>query len=261
MLKQFVRTENYTRFTAGIQAVEQRGAAEAGMMLVHGAPGFGKSHIVYHWAIEAGAVFLRANVDWTPKYFLVELAKELRIDPRGTAQQLFGRLLEHVVETQAPLVIDEAEFTLHQNAAVLEKIRDLSDRAEVTVVLIGMERIQQNIARHKQINSRIAQVVEFKPATLADVAHACGQLSEVPLTEELVGEVHRLSGGRMREVLNIIAAIERVAKVNELTEVGMADVSGVPLSYDWQAHTPRMVATGRQTGRASRATAQVAGGR
>lgn len=85
------------------------------------------------------------------------------MDPRGTAQQLFGRLLEHVVETQAPLVIDEAEFTLHHNAAVLEKIRDLSDRAEVTVVLIGMERIQQLIARHKQINSRIAQVVDPAP--------------------------------------------------------------------------------------------------
>ncbi len=260
MRKQFVRTENYTRFTAGIQAVEQRGAAEAGMMLVHGAPGFGKSHIVYHWAIETSAVFLRANVDWTPKYFLTELAKELRVDPRGTAQQLFGRLLEHVVETQAPLVIDEAEFTLHHNAAVLEKIRDLSDRAEVTVVLIGMERIQQNIARHKQINSRIAQVVEFRPASLADVAHACGQLSEVPMTEELVAEVHRLSGGRMREVLNIVATIERIAKVNELATVTMADVAGVPLSYDWQARTPRMANTARQ-GRAPRTGAQAAGGR
>ena len=31
MRKQFVKTENYSRFTAGIAAVEQRGAAEAGM--------------------------------------------------------------------------------------------------------------------------------------------------------------------------------------------------------------------------------------
>ena len=75
MKKAFVKTENYARFAAGVKAVEQRGAAEAGMMLVHGQPGYGKSHIVYRWAEEAGAVYLRANVDWTPKYFLVELCK------------------------------------------------------------------------------------------------------------------------------------------------------------------------------------------
>lgn len=93
MKKAFVKTENYARFAAGVKAVEQRGAAEAGMMLVHGQPGYGKSHIVYRWAEEAGAVYLRANVDWTPKYFLVELCKALNIDGRGTAQALFERCL------------------------------------------------------------------------------------------------------------------------------------------------------------------------
>ncbi|MBI4804438.1 MAG: ATP-binding protein [Desulfovibrio sp.] len=241
MRKQFVKTENYSHFTAGIQAVEQRGAAEAGMMLVHGFPGFGKSCIVERWASETGAVFLRANVDWTPKYFLVELAKTLRVDPSGTAQQLFGRLLERVIEAQLPIVIDEAEFTLHKNAAALEKVRDLSDRAEVTVVLIGMERIQQLVARHKQINSRIAHAVEFKPATQSDVAHACEQLSEVTLSGALKAEVHRISGGRMREVLNVIATIERIAKLNGLKGVDVADLEDTPLSYDWVSRTTKSV--------------------
>ena len=58
MKKAFVKTENYARFAAGVKAVEQRGAAEAGMMLVHGQPGYGKSHIVSRWAEDAGAIFL-----------------------------------------------------------------------------------------------------------------------------------------------------------------------------------------------------------
>ena len=154
MRQGFVKTENYARFTAGVKAVEARGAAEAGMMLVHGLPGLGKSHIVYRWAEESGAVYLRANVDWTPKYFLVELAKALNVDSRGTAQQLFERSLRVLIERQCPIIIDESEFTLRDSASVLEKIRDFSDRAEVTVVLIGMEQIQRNISRHKQISSR-----------------------------------------------------------------------------------------------------------
>lgn len=261
MRKIFVRTENYTRFTSGVQAVEQRGAREAGMLLVHGAPGFGKSHIVGHWAAEAGAVFLRANVDWTPKYFMVELAKELRMDSRGTAEQLFARLLEQVVELQIPLVIDEADFTLHKNAVVLDKIRDLSDRAEVTVVLVGMELILRNIARHKQISGRVGQVVEFRPATVADVTYACQQLAEVALTPAVQAEVHRLSGGRMREVLNIIAAIERVAAVNGLTTVDIGDLEGAALSYDWQNRGARTVRVPGKAGRASHAGARAAEGR
>ncbi len=242
MKKAFVKTENYARFVAGVRAVEQRGAAEAGMMLVHGQPGYGKSHIVSRWAEDAEAIFLRANVDWTPKYFLTELCRALNIDFRGTAQKLFDRALRVLVNRQCPLIVDEAEFTLRDNAAVLEKIRDFSDRAEVTVVLIGMEEIQRNISRFKQLSSRIAQVVEFTPSTDVDVALACKQLCEYELTTALTEEVLRLSAGRMREVLNILAGIERLARDNGLQ--GPLDVThfeGVALAHDWQSRTAKKV--------------------
>lgn len=242
MKKAFVKTENYARFVAGVRAVEQRGAAEAGMMLVHGQPGYGKSHIVSRWAEDAEAIFLRANVDWTPKYFLTELCRALNIDFRGTAQKLFDRALRVLVNRQCPLIVDEAEFTLRDNAAVLEKIRDFSDRAEVTVVLIGMEQIQRNISRFKQLSSRIAQVVEFTASTAADVTLACKQLCEYELTPALTGEVLRLSAGRMREVLNILAGIERLARDNGLQ--GPLDVThfeGVALAHDWQSRTAKKV--------------------
>ena len=229
----FIHTDNYLRFTEAVDAVGQRGAMEAGMLLVHGGVGRGKSSVVEHWAHETGAVFLRANVDWTPKYFLKELAKILVVDTRGTAQQLFERILEKVADLQCTIVIDEAEFTLANSAAVLEKIRDISDRAENIVVLIGMERIRQDIARHKQLSRRIAQVVEFKAISVSDVSQACAKLAEVAVQPALQAEIHTLSKGRMSEVLNIIANVERAAKLSGLQTVDIADMRGVPLSYDW----------------------------
>jgi predicted ATP-dependent serine protease len=77
MKKHFVKTSNFLSFIDGIQAVEARGAMEASMMLVHGHAGFGKSETLDHWATQNDAIYLRANVDWTPKYFLIELAKFL----------------------------------------------------------------------------------------------------------------------------------------------------------------------------------------
>jgi hypothetical protein len=48
-------------------------------------------------------VFLRAKVDWSPRYFLRDLAATLRtVDPTGTNQQLFTRLLDHLARTQQP---------------------------------------------------------------------------------------------------------------------------------------------------------------
>ena len=57
MRKMFVKTENYRKFVSAVKAVEQRGAAEAGMMLVYGVPGLGKSHIVSSWAGQLAAAF------------------------------------------------------------------------------------------------------------------------------------------------------------------------------------------------------------
>ena len=120
MRKMFVKTENYRKFVSAVKAVEQRGAAEAGMMLVYGVPGLGKSHIVSSWAAETGAIFLRANKDWTPRYALSELAAALEIDGRGNSQKLFARLLKPIAANQWPIVIDEAEFTLANQAASVE---------------------------------------------------------------------------------------------------------------------------------------------
>lgn len=47
-----------------------------------------------------------------------------------------------------PIIIDEAEFTLANQAASLEKIRDISNRAENTVILIGMRNIRNDIKRY-----------------------------------------------------------------------------------------------------------------
>jgi DNA transposition AAA+ family ATPase len=243
--KLFVRTGNYERFAAGVAAVEGRGAAEAGMMLVFGQPGYGKSEVLTNWAVDSGAVFLRANIDWTPRYFLVELAKALAVDPRGTSEGLFNRLLAVIATQQIPLVVDEAEATLKDHAAVLEKIRDFSDRTETMVVLVGMKDIQTSIAKHQQISSRIAQVVEFGPASLEDVALTCQQLSEVPIAPDLVAEIHRQTGGRMREIMNAIATVERVGKMNGLAQVDVAAVEGMTITHDWQARRPRVVARKR----------------
>jgi DNA transposition AAA+ family ATPase len=239
--KQFVKTSNYERFRTGISAVENRGAAEASLMLVTGEAGYGKSATVDQWAIQTGAAYLRAKVEWTPRYFMTELAESLKLDSRGRAKDVFGRIAGFIGGQQIPLVIDEVEHCLRDNAQVLEAIRDLSDLTEVLVVLVGMEQVQARIARHAQISSRIAKVVTFMPATEDDVLITCNQLAEVKIANDLVMEIHRQSAGRMREIMNAIATCERTAHRNGTDKIALSDMAGQTLTHDWQARRPRVI--------------------
>lgn len=113
-------------------------------------------------------------------------------------------------------------------------MRDFSDRAETIVVLVGMADIKRRIMRYQQISSRVAQVVEFQAPSPTDVAAACKQLAEVDIAPDLVSEIHRQTGGRMRLVLNAIAQVERAAKMDGVEKISLADIGGKKLVYDWQ---------------------------
>lgn len=236
----FAQTSNVTRFLSGIATVEQRGAKEAGWLLVTGEAGFGKSRTVQWWAIQNNAVYLRAKAAITPHWLLLELVRELGHVPANSNEKLFQQALTALARDPRPVVVDEVEHTLH-DSRVLESIRDISDLIEIPVILVGMERVQTRISRHPQISSRIAQVVVFKSSTEEDVQACCETLCEVKVDGKLMDEILNKTGGRIREVINAIASVERQAKRNKLTEIGLKEMSGLVLTHDWQARKPRIV--------------------
>jgi len=238
--KELVKTSNYERFKLGIKAVERRGAPEASLVLVVGDPGFSKSIVVNRWAIENKAIYLRAKTTWTPSRFLNDLAVELRVDTGGGAKQVFGRVVAAVGRLQIPLVIDEVQHCLRNNAETLEAVRDISDLTETIVVLVaGVERVQARIANFPQISSRVASVIEFLPASADDIARTCAELIEPEVAPDLVEEIRRQSGGRMRQIINAIAVVEAEAKRTGKRKVTAADFAGKALVHDWQSSLRR----------------------
>lgn len=243
----FVKTSNYVAFEAGINKALSRGALEATNVLVYGPPGTGKTENIDYWAVQNDAIHLRANEGWTPRQFMRELATKAGIDSTGSAQALFERLLGFMVGTGTPLVIDEVNFCLADNAAVMEKIRDFSDRTETLVIYAGDERVIPKIGRHAQIASRFAAVVEFKMATLGDVRQLCDELAEVQIADDLAGYLHHQSGGRVRNVIDGIAVAERVGR-KTAGRVALADCEGMEMMFDWQTRRSAVVKPVRKAG-------------
>jgi hypothetical protein len=235
----FVRTSNWERFQRGLEAVEGRGAPEACWLLVTGEPGLGKSSIVTRWAVDQRAAFVTAQPAWTVSSLFNALAGALRTTEYSRLNSARAHVCGLVLRQQLPIVVDEADH-LARSFDALEALRGLSDLCKTPVVIVGMERIQKQLERFPQVSSRIASVVTFEHVTEADVARACREMSEVEIAPEVVAEIHRQCGGRMRLVLNAIATCERVGKASGAKRVELKDVGSVELAHDWQSRRPAM---------------------
>jgi len=234
----FVQTENANRLREGVQMLTERGAREAAWMLITGRPGEGKTTTLYNWCAASGAVFITATQGMTPGRLVTAIGERLglSVTARDLATLIGGRLLE----ADTPVVVDEAQFLLADNAAALERLRGITDKSATPVLLVSMERDVYRFGAREQISSRIFNWVEFRPASLEDVSLACHQLADVQIAPDLVARIHADTKGRMRGVLNAISRIEMAAKGLGKKAVAAADLRKTVLVEDYRASHDRL---------------------
>ncbi len=215
MKNKFAITSNVETLLAAMSRTEERGAREAGWVVVEGKAGFGKTETVQWFAIKNAHIYLRANPGWTQRWFLRDLLVELEHSPKGQfADGLFEQASQALRERPRTVIIDEANHCIHSQAVVLETIRALSDVEKFPVVIVGHEGLGSVMKRFPHIHSRVAEFVKFTEANEADVEKLLEARAEVDVPKELVAVILEQSGGRPRLVLNAIAKLESIAKQN-----------------------------------------------
>jgi hypothetical protein len=247
MKRQFVKNANARNFETYISKMQRRGPQEAGLLLVTGRPGDGKTTTLYNHAGRVNAVMLTAAVDSTPRRLMVELAEKLGIE----AARNYEREIEAVIARNGTtIILDEAGFALANNAACVEKLRSITDKTMTLLVMVVMrhDMSKLNQPRLKQLADRINDICEFKRATLEDVQLACAQLGEVPMAPDLVAHIHKATDGSMRQVLSAICRVEETAarrpEAQRNDPVTLADVQGVTLCNDFGLAMRRMSSRG-----------------
>lgn len=231
MKREFVRTENAKRFRAAIAMLEARGAQEAGWLLVTGRPGEGKTTTIHNWASEVGAVMLTAQADWTVTRMREELAAKLGIEVSRGYQAKIG---EAIALDEVPIIVDEAQFALHDGASCLEVLRGITDKSKTPLVAITMESEVPKFNRRTQIGSRFFHQCDFRASSEADVIAACAQLAEVEIADDLALRIHADTSARMRLVMNAIARVEQVARRLDKAHINADDVKTLPLVEEFQ---------------------------
>lgn len=238
----FVETSNVRGFLGTLAGLEQRGAAEACLVVVDGEPGLGKTTALHRWAVQTGSVYVRAQVEWDYRWMLDDILGSLNITPPRGAKQKFTAVTAALVERchaaavdgrTFGLVIDECDLVSNRSA-IMEGIRGISDLQQVPTVLVGMGKLRDHLRRYPQIESRAPHKVRFLPAMLEDVRLIIDRRCEVAVAQDLCEFVWRFSRGYHREILEAIAHIERFGRRFEAGPGGvtLADMAGQPIGTD-----------------------------
>jgi DNA transposition AAA+ family ATPase len=161
-----------------------------------------------------------ADGDW------FNLVGEQKPPPEAPAYDELARLCvqreKAIVDPTNLVLVDEAD---RLKMAGLETIRDIFDRSQIGLILIGMPGIEKRLARYPQFYSRIGFVHEFRPLSVKEVRRLLAAswtppgVHLPPLDEETTAAIVRITGGNFRLLGRLLAQTERIVMINELPQV------------------------------------------
>ncbi len=243
----FVITKEYRRFVEFCDVCRQHRY----IGLCYGPPGVGKTLSARHYArwdlleqtlehILRDTVGLAEVRDCRAVFYTPAVANNPNQIAREVARlrSRLTRLLEVVTppdrdanpvsrsrdETQL-LIVDEAD---RLKMAGLEQIRDIYDRDDLGVILIGMPGLEKRLARYAQLYSRVGFVHAFRSLSEAELRFILAQkwdtlgfqLEVTDFTDsEAMAAIIRITGGNFRLLQRLFTQIERILHINELRVV------------------------------------------
>jgi DNA transposition AAA+ family ATPase len=246
-MNNFILTKEYKRFVEFCKACQK----EKYIGLCYGPAGVGKSMSVWHlakWNIIGEDIrrdvpyilgkkpsidmTLLSTIIYTPE--VSNTPKSVKEDINNTIHS-FNRLKEKSLYKEDihfdlrfnnyvnMLIIDEAERLQPRS---LEQIRDIHDRYQIAVILIGMPGIEKRFVRFPQLYSRIGFIHPFKPLSTEEVSFIvqkhCKNISvsidDRDFTDlEAIAAITRITQGNFRLITRLLKQALRIMEVNQLS--------------------------------------------
>jgi len=149
MNKSFIRTDNYNKVAAAVDALVNRERGLHGLGLFYGRAGYGKTSVVDHYYGAGETMYIRLMQTWGRRRLLEELCEIMRLGPPiYRIDRLTDQVISGFNRWRKPLFLDEADYLFREGGnAMLDVVRDIHDATQVPIVLIGMEAILGKLQR------------------------------------------------------------------------------------------------------------------
>lgn len=217
MRKVFVKTQNVKNFITLINSLQNKPEGVSRMALIYGEPGLGKSRTALWLAAQNDAIYIRSSNLMTGRWFLEELVEELGDMPRYWTSDLFKQCVNILAEKPQMIIIDEIDYLAGDKKSV-ETIRDIHDKTNVPVILVGMSMADKKLLRYRHLYDRLSEIIKFNSFSFEDVRDIVNQLCEIEVTDPAISLIHNQSN-RFRQIVRIITKIETVAATNNIETV------------------------------------------
>jgi DNA transposition AAA+ family ATPase len=214
MKKVFVKTKNVKNFITMMNNLKNRADGVPGMALVYGEPGLGKTQAVVWWAAQNDAAFIRSTNLMSGRWLLEEVVEELGEVPYYRSSELFKQCIRQLKQEPRVIIVDEIDY-LAADSHAIETLRDIHDKTNVPIVLVGMGQADKKLMRYRHLYDRISEKLKFEPFTQDDIKGIVDQLCEVETTDCAVNYIYNQTN-RFRQIVKLINKAENIAKANGL---------------------------------------------
>ena len=217
MRKVFVKTKNVKQFISMVGNLQNRAEGVPGMALVYGEPGLGKTQTINWWALKNDAILVRCTQLMSARWLLTEILDEMGEIASSRISDCFNLIIKNLITNPQILIIDEIDY-LTIDTKIVETLRDIHDKTNIPIILVGMTNAKSRLKRYKHLYDRLSEIVKFEPFSKQDIAEIIKELSEVAFTDCALRYVNS-NINRFRQLVKIINKAEAIAKANGLTSI------------------------------------------
>lgn len=216
MNKKFVKTKNVKAFVGFMEELKSLPPNIPKIALVYGDYGLGKSETIKWWTFKNDCVYVRATKGMSARWLLSEISEELGEEAFWHSQETFNMIENKLRQTPKTIIIDEVDYLINNN--VIEILRDLHDRTNCPLVLVGMANINKKLSRYPHLKDRIYKAFKFETYDRQDIKQILSELCEIPITSDGLDYL-ATRHNHFRQIVKLINKIEKLAKTNEITEL------------------------------------------
>ena len=218
MKKVFVKTNNVKRFITMMNNLQNRAEGVPGMGLVYGEPGLGKTQAIKWWAFKNDAILIRCNQIMSARWLLKEILDYMSEIKPYSISDSFDEVIRNLILTPRVLIVDEVDYLTMDKNKSIEILRDIHDKTNVPVVLVGMTSANSRLKKFSHLYDRLSEIVKFERFSKTDIKTIIRELSEIAMTECAIKYIYS-NYNRFRQIVKVINKAETVAKANGLSSI------------------------------------------
>jgi DNA transposition AAA+ family ATPase len=189
---------------------------EAGIALITGEAGSGKTTALYQYAKESySALLIDVDPSFSKVVLMNEIAHVLGVEDKGGMNAVIDRVIDALKDRDAVLIIDEADYLSESSLELVRRI--INDKARTGVVLVGLPTLEYKLRNlknnHEQIISRVGVRVKLGALKKADAEKILAGVW-AGLSKETVGAFIKGANGSTRTLVKLIGRAHQIMKLN-----------------------------------------------